>query len=629
MTPLPLETIRAMLAHLSPDTTREEWARVGMALKAELGEPGFDLFDEFSKRGEEYKAADVRSTWRSIKAGGGVTAGSLVHMAKAAGWRPDPGHTAPPAPSQAELKAAAQARREAADRERERQEVVQRERAAHAVELWALASAEGSAPYLERKGLKAAHGARFAPGGVLRVPMRDGAGELWNCQDILPEKMRDRTTGEPTTDKLYAAGKGGRKAGLFHLIGEPAGADVLLIGEGFATCGTAHEATGRPVAVAFDSGNLQPVAQALQRLYPGALLVVIGDNDRETEAATGRNPGIEGASKAARAVRGVVACPGGYELPGGGSDWNDAAAHLGVARVGELIEGAIAAARAARAPQPQQARQRTTRAQPGPSPAPAPENTPAGRDSRADAPDDDEATEHDPFTLDERGVWFNGFDQQGRPRPPMFVCGRLRVTARTRLRNGAGWGYLVELHDPERTAKEWVIANAALQGDGAEYRRTLADMGLRIGESRGAREKLAHYIQSRPVVTLARLVERAGWHGRLYVLPGRVFGESDERVILSPEATSEHPFKQRGTLDKWRASIGRVSNGNSRLAFAVSAAFAAPGWPAIGRAALRGAIQPGQVNDAACSGIGAGLPRDETLMAEHRQRCRIPRAASL
>ena len=87
MNPLSLETIRAMLAYLSPDMTRDEWAAVLMALKSELGEAGFDVANTWSQRGEKYRAADVLSTWRSIKASGGVTAGTLVHMAKAAGWR--------------------------------------------------------------------------------------------------------------------------------------------------------------------------------------------------------------------------------------------------------------------------------------------------------------------------------------------------------------------------------------------------------------------------------------------------------------------------------------------------------------------------------------------------------------
>ena len=104
-----------------------------------------------------------------------------------------------------------------------------------------------------------------------------------------------------------AAGKGARKAGLWHVIGEAAGADVLLIGEGFATCASVHEATGRPAALAFDASNLAAVACELRRPYPPALLVVIADNDHGTEATTGRNPGREAADKLAHAVRGAAA----------------------------------------------------------------------------------------------------------------------------------------------------------------------------------------------------------------------------------------------------------------------------------------------------------------------------------
>lgn len=577
MTPLSLDTIRAMLAHLSPDLPRDEWAAVAMALKSELGDAGFELFDTWSQRGEKYRAADVRSTWRSVKGGGAVTIGTLAHMAKAAGFRFEEVQAPAPAPSEAAAQAAANARREATQRERHRQDEQQRQGAKRAGELWAAASEAGAAPYLQRKGLGGPHGARFAPGGVLRVPMRDAAGELWNCQDILPAKMRDKATGEPTTDKLYAAGKGSRKAGLFHLIGDPGSEpDAVLIGEGFATCATSHEATGRPVAVAFDSGNLAPVARELHRLYPRALVLVIADNDQATEASTGRNPGREAADKAARAVRGAVVWPGAAELPEGGSDWNDAAAHVGLDHVRERIEAALSAAltsRNARAGTGRQGRQGTAD---DPTHDPSPSDASAARVSSRTADDARSSDTHDPFTLNESGVWFNASDPQGRPRTPMYVCGPLSVTARTRLRNGAGWGYLVEFGDPEGTPKEWVIGTAAFQGDGVEYRRTLADLGLRIGESRGAREKLAQYIQGRQVETFARVVERAGWHGRQYVLPGRVFGQGEERMLLAPEGTSEHPFKQRGSLGKWRASIARVCVGNSRLAFAVSTAFAGP-----------------------------------------------------
>lgn len=569
LTPLSAATLREMLAHLSPDMPRDEWATVAMALKSELGDgEGFDLFDTWSQRGETYRAADARSTWRSVKAGGGVTVGSLVHMAKAAGWRPSTVQTPAPQPDPAALQAALATRRAAAEQERTRQAAQQSECAAHARELWGQATEDGAAPYVLRKGLSGPHGARFAPGGVLRVPMCDGAGELWNVQDIAPDGA-----------KLYAGGKGGRKAGLFHLIGKAADAPVLLIGEGWATCATVHEATARPVVVAFDAGNLSPVARELQRLHPDALVLLLADNDRATEASTGRNPGREGADKAARTVRGAVACPDAAVLPDGGTDWNDAAAHVGRERVAELVEAVAVAALAERAQSkaaPKAGRRSGAGRPDGATPARPEENAPAGRESGTAGDAEDEDSGHDPFTLDERGVWFHGFDMQGKPRPALRVCDPLRITARTRMRNGAGWGYLLEFGDAEGTPKEWVINASAMQGDGVRYREALADMGLRIEPGRGAREKLAQYILSRRVQTFARLVERAGWHGRLYVMPGRVFGATDERVLLAPEATAEHPFKQRGTMDKWRATIGRMCLGNTRLAFAVSVAFAGP-----------------------------------------------------
>ena len=43
---------------------------------------------------------------------------------------------------------------------------------------------------------------------------------------------------------------------------------VLVVCEGFATGASIHEATGHAVAVAFNAGNLLPVAQALPDLSP-------------------------------------------------------------------------------------------------------------------------------------------------------------------------------------------------------------------------------------------------------------------------------------------------------------------------------------------------------------------------
>jgi hypothetical protein len=97
------------------------------------------------------------------------------------------------------------------------------------------------------------------------------------CKRIAPTKPANGGT-----DKLFL--KGGRKSGLWHWCGDPAGAAVLLVAEGYATGASLHQATGRPVAVAFDAGNLAPVAKALHQAHPAALIVVCGDDDLQTFA---------------------------------------------------------------------------------------------------------------------------------------------------------------------------------------------------------------------------------------------------------------------------------------------------------------------------------------------------------
>ncbi|MBK7514284.1 MAG: toprim domain-containing protein [Betaproteobacteria bacterium] len=121
-----------------------------------------------------------------------------------------------------------------------------------------------------------------------------------------------------TGDKCQKAADSGGE--IPHLT-KTVGIDVLLLAEGYATAASLHEATGRPVCVAFDAGNLAPVARVLRGRFPDALIVVRGDDDRDTEARTGRNPGRAKATEAAKLARGVAVFP---VLPdGAGSDFND------------------------------------------------------------------------------------------------------------------------------------------------------------------------------------------------------------------------------------------------------------------------------------------------------------------
>ena len=84
--------IQSALSHIPADD-RDTWVRAAMAIKSEVGDDGFDLWDQWSQTADNYNAAAARSVWRSCR-GRGVTIGTLFHEAKGRGWRDDDKHHA-------------------------------------------------------------------------------------------------------------------------------------------------------------------------------------------------------------------------------------------------------------------------------------------------------------------------------------------------------------------------------------------------------------------------------------------------------------------------------------------------------------------------------------------------------
>lgn len=254
--------------------------------------------------------------------GDGIPAGSFGdwRTGVSASWRADIGRTLTPGKD-----AAHRAKVKVMQCEREAEEVRRKaEAASKAAAIWKAAQpGPDDHPYLTRKSIKS-HGARLHD-GTLAIPMRDGAGLLHSLQSIGPDG-----------DKRFLTG--GRVAGCYFSIGNPKGAAALCIVEGFATGATIYEATGYPVAVAFNAGNLEPVARALRIKFPDLQLILCADDDTATDG----NPGLTKATAAALAVAGKLAVPDfGAARPDGFSDFNDMMALCGA----EAVTHAIAEAR--------------------------------------------------------------------------------------------------------------------------------------------------------------------------------------------------------------------------------------------------------------------------------------------
>lgn len=283
MTFITHEKIREALAYVSPDLPREEWAKVGMAIKDGLNGDGFELFDEWSHGGKTYNRNDTRDTWKSIKNNGGITVGTLFYLAGQNGWTPDN-----PAREETDAEHKQREREERAAREELRKMRNQQDAATKAAVLWkAAAPAQANHPYLIRKGvapvdtlreIKAAQAAEI----LGYTPKSDGeplAGRLLVAPVEIERQISTAELIDEAGRKSAIAG-GAKSRGYWTAQPLPDGDGsglTLAIGEGVATVLSAREATGYPSLAALSAGNLPKVAQAMRASYPAARLVILAD----------------------------------------------------------------------------------------------------------------------------------------------------------------------------------------------------------------------------------------------------------------------------------------------------------------------------------------------------------------
>ncbi len=131
-------------------------------------------------------------------------------------------------------------------------------------DLWDKCRDTGNNDYLKRKGVRG-----FFIGYMrdsLYIPVRTITGKLVGLQFISKDG-----------DKKFLTGTA--KHGAFHIIGDPDDSDKLIIVEGYATAASIYQATKIPCIIAFDAGNLLPVAAAWRRRKPDIEIVFAVDDD--------------------------------------------------------------------------------------------------------------------------------------------------------------------------------------------------------------------------------------------------------------------------------------------------------------------------------------------------------------
>lgn len=247
-----------------PADDRETWLHVGMAVKSELGDNGFALWDDWSSTAGNYSERDARDVWRSIKPGA-IKIGTLFHLAKEHGYRidrepparPAPAKKAPPAPK--------------------------RETGAYAAEVWLKADCSDAAvtahPYAVAKGIESAGGAGRATvsGRVVGtdaqcivIPIRDLAtGEVAGVQCVNPDGAK-QTFGRVSGNGLLLGNTLDRRIGWFVAEGWASAYSVVF-----------HHCRGNACCVtAFGKSNLHTVARKVAETYEPVRVCILREQDQ-------------------------------------------------------------------------------------------------------------------------------------------------------------------------------------------------------------------------------------------------------------------------------------------------------------------------------------------------------------
>lgn len=185
--------------------------------------------------------------------------------------------------------------------------------------------------YLLNKGVKPFPGAKMDKRGRLVLPLKNENDEVRTVQRI------DRTG-------FKSLKKNGQKAGNYFVVGERElqNGEPILYAEGYSTSASIAEATGRPVVMTVDAGNMPRVAEKLKAKYPASPHIVLGDDDRDNKVNKGREKAEETAAMTSGAFR--VPEFNDQEKQAGLTDFNDLHQSRGLDAVRAQVEQIVAQA---------------------------------------------------------------------------------------------------------------------------------------------------------------------------------------------------------------------------------------------------------------------------------------------
>ena len=193
-------------------------------------------------------------------------------------------------------------------------------------EFNALPAASGQEQYLVSKGVGADGGLKTDRHGNVVIPLYNVDGEFRSLERIWPDGNKVLATGGQAWGAFYVVGGQLRDGNDIHYA------------EGYSTAKSINEATGQPVVMTVNAGNMVEVAGKLNEAYPNSRHFFMADNDIYKT----HNAGLDSANDAAAITGGHVITPAFTNPRKGLTDFNDLHAEEGLSAVRTQISDAIA-----------------------------------------------------------------------------------------------------------------------------------------------------------------------------------------------------------------------------------------------------------------------------------------------
>lgn len=177
------------------------------------------------------------------------------------------------------------------------------------------------------------------------------------------------------------------------------------------------------------------------------------------------------------------------------------------------------------------------------------------------------------FKVKQDGVYFVETNKDGE-QFWQFISSPIIVKASTRDNTGNDWGRLLEWTDPDGRTHRKALPMELFQSDGLALREILANAGVMITPTTKARNLFACYLMKAPTPHKALCVERVGWHDTRYILPHKVYGQSNELIVYQGSNSVSHAYQSRGALSDWQTHVAKPCEHHTKLVFAICTAFA-------------------------------------------------------